>query len=136
MSQKVALLPLIIGCLLFAGGIIALSQDEVSEDAISPSNAYCLLCHEQTDDMFTFASGETISLHVDQTILANSVHGNENQMARYNVQIAIPIICFHTARLQAQQSVIFNLSDMQLVEIVMKINTQRRKIAFTGNHYV
>jgi predicted CXXCH cytochrome family protein len=78
MSQKVALLPLIIGCLLFAGGIIALSQDEVSEDAISPSNAYCLLCHEQTDDMFTFASGETISLHIDQTILANSVHGNEN----------------------------------------------------------
>jgi predicted CXXCH cytochrome family protein len=78
MTPKVALFPLIIGCLLFVGGIITLAQDELKEDAIIPSTAYCLLCHEQTNDVYTFAGGETVSLHIDQTILANSVHGSSN----------------------------------------------------------
>lgn len=78
MTKKVALLSLMIGCLLIAGATMTLTQDELNEELISPSSAYCLLCHEQTDDVYTFAGGETINLHVDQTILANSVHGNSN----------------------------------------------------------
>ncbi|MFN8447743.1 MAG: cytochrome c3 family protein [Anaerolineae bacterium] len=44
-----------------------------------PSNAYCLLCHSQPGLTWTLPSGETLSLTVDPTILAGSVHGTDNE---------------------------------------------------------
>lgn len=44
-----------------------------------PSNAYCLLCHGQSDLTKTFPSGETLSLTIDPQTLDGSVHGNGNQ---------------------------------------------------------
>lgn len=44
-----------------------------------PSNNYCLLCHSQPDLTWTLPSGETLSLTVDPTTLAGSVHGTANE---------------------------------------------------------
>ena len=44
-----------------------------------PSNEYCLLCHSDPDRVWELASGETLSLHVDGDVLAESVHGTNNK---------------------------------------------------------
>ena len=43
-----------------------------------PTNAYCLLCHTQDGQVWELPSGETLSLTIDPTILAESVHGTAN----------------------------------------------------------
>ena len=50
------------------------SQDAQPEH----SDAYCLLCHSDPDRVWTLPSGETLSLYVDPTTLAHSVHGDTN----------------------------------------------------------
>ncbi|MFN8378249.1 MAG: cytochrome c3 family protein [Anaerolineae bacterium] len=39
------------------------------------SNEYCLLCHTKPDQVWTLPSGETLSVTIDPTVLAHSVHG-------------------------------------------------------------
>ncbi len=43
------------------------------------SNAYCLLCHTKPNQVWTLPSGETLSLTIDPSILAKSVHGTGNK---------------------------------------------------------
>ena len=43
-----------------------------------PSTEYCLLCHSETDDVWTLPSGESLSLSIDPTVLDGSVHGSAN----------------------------------------------------------
>ncbi len=43
------------------------------------SNAYCLLCHAQTDQVWTLPSGEKLPLVMDAQALAKSVHGDSNK---------------------------------------------------------
>ena len=49
-----------------------------------PSNAYCLLCHSQAGLTWKLPSGETLSLTVDENMLADSVHGTANQHGALN----------------------------------------------------
>jgi predicted CXXCH cytochrome family protein len=51
---------------------------EVTSEEEAPSNAYCLLCHSQPDRRWTLPSGEVLSLTIDPSILAQSVHGETN----------------------------------------------------------
>jgi predicted CXXCH cytochrome family protein len=53
------------------------APEETGEEE-QPSNAYCLLCHSQPDRTWTLPSGETLSLTIDSSILAQSVHGESN----------------------------------------------------------
>lgn len=48
------------------------------DDAMPPSNEYCLLCHSEPDRVWTLLSGETLSLTIDSHELAASVHGETN----------------------------------------------------------
>ena len=41
------------------------------------SNEYCLLCHTKPDQVWTLPSGETLSVTIDPTVLAHSVHGED-----------------------------------------------------------
>lgn len=54
------------------------ADSAVASNGLKPSNAYCLLCHTQEGRSWTLPSGETLSLTVDPSILANSVHGDKN----------------------------------------------------------
>jgi predicted CXXCH cytochrome family protein len=49
-----------------------------STDDPQPSDSYCLLCHAQPGRVWILPSGETLSLTVDQHLLADSVHGTNN----------------------------------------------------------
>lgn len=87
---------LVIGILFLMSGMAALAADSGVDvyqaatptpaaeepppdvESLQPSNAYCLLCHSQPDRTWTLASGETLSLTVDPTVLAQSVHGDSN----------------------------------------------------------
>lgn len=51
--------------------------DENAEEA-QASNDYCLLCHADSEEVWTLPSGETLSLHIDPEVLADSVHGADN----------------------------------------------------------
>ncbi len=44
-----------------------------------PSDAYCLLCHAQLNQVWTLPSGETLSITVDPQVLHDSVHGAANE---------------------------------------------------------
>ncbi len=55
---------------------VAAPGDSVLDEAPKPSNAYCLLCHAKPDQTWKLPSGETVSLTVDASILAKSVHGD------------------------------------------------------------
>ncbi len=46
-----------------------------AEDAIEQEVASCLECHGERDFTKTFYSGDTVSLTVDRSMLAGSVHG-------------------------------------------------------------
>lgn len=75
--------------LLIAGTILTLmgalvsfaaaqdAQPETTEPAapVQASDAYCLLCHTKPDQVWTLPSGETLSVTIDPTVLAQSVHG-------------------------------------------------------------
>lgn len=52
--------------------------NEESAEDVQPTDAYCLLCHSQPGRVWTLPSGETLSLTVDPSILAESVHGESN----------------------------------------------------------
>lgn len=39
------------------------------------SDAYCLLCHTKPDQVWNLPSGESLSVTIDPSVLANSVHG-------------------------------------------------------------
>ena len=55
------------------------ATDSAEESEVAPaSNAYCLLCHENTDLVWRLPSGETLSLQIDPDVLATSVHGASN----------------------------------------------------------
>jgi hypothetical protein len=43
-----------------------------------PSDAYCLLCHEDTDLIWELPSGQSLSLSIDPAVIEGSVHGVEN----------------------------------------------------------
>jgi nitrate/TMAO reductase-like tetraheme cytochrome c subunit len=49
-----------------------------SVDTAKPSDGYCLLCHSQPGRSLTLPSGETLSLTIDEHVLADSVHGVGN----------------------------------------------------------
>ncbi len=49
---------------------------EATPDAAS--DAYCLLCHTKPDQVWHLPSGESLSVTIDPTILANSVHGSSS----------------------------------------------------------
>lgn len=53
-------------------------NDEDEEPLPEPSTEYCLLCHAETDEMWTLPSGETLALNVDVAVLDSSVHGSSN----------------------------------------------------------
>jgi predicted CXXCH cytochrome family protein len=42
------------------------------------SDAYCLLCHTQPDLVWELPSGEALSVTIDPSVLANSVHGESS----------------------------------------------------------
>ncbi len=44
-----------------------------------PSDAYCLLCHSQPDQVWTLPSGEMLAITVDPQVLHDSVHGVSNE---------------------------------------------------------
>jgi predicted CXXCH cytochrome family protein len=95
--NKKALLLMAVGLFLICVAILSCEQREVSASATAdivskaaqdggeeedspaqPSNAYCLLCHSQADRVWTLPSGESLSLTIDPTVLAASVHGEAN----------------------------------------------------------
>jgi len=98
--RRNALLPhiltlMIIGILMIVSGVmLAFSQDVTptsgpesasqAAETEAPSNAYCLLCHSQPNRVWTLPSGETLSLTIDPTILAQSVHGDANPKGPLN----------------------------------------------------
>lgn len=64
----------LVAALLLLSAVPILAQ-EGGDKPQPPSDAYCLLCHSQPDQTWTLPSGETLSLTIDPSILAGSVHG-------------------------------------------------------------
>ena len=55
----------------------AVSAESAAEATPEPaSDEYCLLCHTEPDQVWTLPSGETLSVTIDPSILAHSVHGD------------------------------------------------------------
>jgi predicted CXXCH cytochrome family protein len=88
-----ALILLVIGILMMVTGVMMVlaAQEatpipepestpitEAASEEEPPSNAYCLLCHAQPDRSWTLPSGEVLSLTIDPSVLAQSVHGETN----------------------------------------------------------
>lgn len=74
-----------IACILIAAMMLtqpAYAQDsddpDGQEEAAPPTNDYCLLCHENTDQVWQLPNGETLSIEIDPAILAGSVHGDSS----------------------------------------------------------
>lgn len=65
-------------------------QNPQQDDGDKPSNDYCLLCHADTDKVWTLPSGETLSLSVNHDALANSVHGQDLVCADCHVNYRFP----------------------------------------------
>ncbi len=99
MSRRTPLLTVLLGLLiLVVGALIAATGNRVSASSAAPniapagapgdtslddappkpSNAYCLLCHTEPDRVWKLPSGETLSLTIDPSTLAKSVHGDSN----------------------------------------------------------
>ena len=71
--------------LVLMGAMFSLTaaQDQPTETPPPPtpapaSDAYCLLCHTKPDQVWHLPSGETLSVTIDPTILARSVHGESS----------------------------------------------------------
>jgi predicted CXXCH cytochrome family protein len=96
MGRRLPLVTVILGLLaLVLGALLTLTDSQVSAAKTGPnilpeqtqsddqppkaSNAYCLLCHAQPDRVWTLPSGEKLSLTIDPSILAKSVHGDANK---------------------------------------------------------
>lgn len=47
-------------------------------------NDYCLACHSRPNQQITFANGDTKSITIDPSAIANSVHGIENEYGSLN----------------------------------------------------
>ncbi|MFN8373687.1 MAG: cytochrome c3 family protein [Anaerolineae bacterium] len=82
-KAKVGLL--LLGVILISLGLwvgVATAQDQgEATPAPTPepaSDAYCLLCHTQPDQVWQLPSGETLSVTIDPSILTHSVHGESN----------------------------------------------------------
>ncbi len=83
------LMTLVIAALMATAGSTAAAQTgtpdiqptQSSSDEQPPktSNAYCLLCHAQPERVWNLPGGEKLSLTVDPSILAKSVHGDSNK---------------------------------------------------------
>lgn len=75
----VCLLVLGVGFLLL-GAIVGITaaQDADADEPPPASDAYCLLCHTKPDQVWHLASGESLSVTIDPTVLARSVHGESN----------------------------------------------------------
>lgn len=75
-------LPLIAAGLLLVGLALMLGASPVSRaqegDQPPPpaSDAYCLLCHSQPDQVWNLPSGETLPLTIDPAVITRSVHGD------------------------------------------------------------
>lgn len=81
---------LVVGLLLIAFGLmvgVATAQEATETPEETPiaaptpdpaSDAYCLLCHTKPDQVWKLPSGESLSVTIDPTILAQSVHGESN----------------------------------------------------------
>ncbi len=91
MTRKTALLTIGLGLLVLTLAVLlsgaetraaapesAPVQNPQQEAPQKLSNAYCLLCHAKPDRTWKLPSGETLSLTVDPTVLAKSVHGDSN----------------------------------------------------------
>lgn len=57
-----------------------------------PQDAECRTCHSLLDSQVTLPSGETLDLHVDMDVLANSVHGTR-QINDYNYRALLCTDC-------------------------------------------
>jgi predicted CXXCH cytochrome family protein len=85
-----ALALLVLGILMIVTGVMmVLAQEETpvpepettteeTAEEEQPSNSYCLLCHSQPDRNWVLPSGEVLSLTIDPSVLAQSVHGETN----------------------------------------------------------
>ncbi len=76
---------LILGIILMLLGVmvgVATAQEQGGDTpAPTPdpaSDAYCLLCHSEPDQVWQLPSGESLSVTIDPTVLAHSVHGESN----------------------------------------------------------
>lgn len=54
------------------------SEESVGSGEITGNDAYCTLCHAREDFHIELANGSTLDLHVDPSVLAESVHGTNN----------------------------------------------------------
>ncbi|MBL8165609.1 MAG: cytochrome c3 family protein [Anaerolineae bacterium] len=87
MMTRIRVSLLIVGSLLIMLGAmvgLATAQEPASAPEATPSpeataepasDAYCLLCHTKPDQVWHLPSGENLSVTIDPTVLANSVHG-------------------------------------------------------------
>ncbi len=87
MNRRTPLLMVVLGLLLIVLALllpreshaaipVAGPGDVLLDEAPRPSNAYCLLCHAQAGQTWKLPSGETVSLTIDASVLAKSVHGD------------------------------------------------------------
>lgn len=74
----------------FSTSVSELSSDQSQDDDSLPSNAYCLLCHSEPDQVLELPSGETISLMVEPGALENSVHADELVCADCHIDYRFP----------------------------------------------
>jgi len=66
--------------LLFVQPVPVRAQDDTTTaPAPTGDDRYCLVCHAQPDQVYTLADGSTFEIAVDPQVIANSVHGTQNE---------------------------------------------------------
>lgn len=92
MNRRRSLLVMALGFVVLGIGLLSLGttayaavprelpavQNTGNPTTDKPSNEYCLLCHSKPNQTLKLPSGETLSLSVDSSVLAHSVHGDSN----------------------------------------------------------
>jgi predicted CXXCH cytochrome family protein len=82
-TYRAATFTFIVGGMLIIAGLFMLTNVPTvqAQDAPAPTgdDSYCLVCHGQPGQSYTLADGSSVDLSVDPTVIAQSVHGDQNE---------------------------------------------------------